>query len=316
MKIIYAEDILQDGFEQCKMTLHDDYEGVAIATLIRRCATETSQKSVLYIHGFNDYFFQAEMAHEFNNNGFNFYALDLRKYGRSYLPHQKLNDVRDLKKYYEEIISALEIIRAEGNEKVLLFGHSTGGLILTLFAKNYSNKKLFDGLILNSPFFEFNQKRLIKKCLPMVAFMGKYFPSLTVAGGFSEEYGKSIHKTYSGEWDYNLEWKPNVAPKVNLGWIRSIYKGQRELTKSIFINVPVLVMHSETSATDITSKDQIHTCDIILNVKDIDRIAHNIKGNVNIVSINGGLHDLILSVPVVRKNVYTAVFDWIKKQEL
>ncbi len=41
---------------------------------------QNTQKAVLYIHGFIDYFFQTEMAEQFNQHGYDFYALDLRKY--------------------------------------------------------------------------------------------------------------------------------------------------------------------------------------------------------------------------------------------
>ncbi|MFV0417986.1 MAG: alpha/beta hydrolase [Dysgonomonas sp.] len=313
MNNLYREDILKDNFEQRTITLKDDYEGKAIATLIRRLPDLQSSKAVLYIHGFNDYFFQAEMGVQFNKNGFNFYALDLRKYGRSHLSHQKLNDIRDLKTYYEEIKRALDIIHEEGNNEVILFGHSTGGLILTLFAKDFSNDQLFDGLILNSPFYELNERKLVKMLLPVVSFLGRLMPSITIAGGFSEEYGKSIHKLYSGEWDYNLEWKPILAPKINLGWLRAIYKAQTRLKKHFQIKKPVLILHSKKSITDIKDKRQVQTSDTILNVKDIDRVARNIQGNVDIISIDGGLHDLILSQKAVRENVYTTIFDWVKK---
>lgn len=313
MDNLYTEDILKNNFERLTITLNDDYEGKEIATLIRRLADLQASKAILYIHGFNDYFFQVEMATKFNEKGFNFYALDLRKYGRSYLPHQKLNDIRDLKAYYEEIENALHIIRAEGNKEVILFGHSTGGLILTLFAKDFSTSKLFDGLILNSPFYELNKGKFVKMLLPVVASLGKLIARATIAGGFSEEYGKSIHKLYSGEWDYNLEWKPILAPKINLGWLRAIYKAQKELKKHFPIEKPVLILHSEKSVTDMKDKRQVQTCDVILNVKDIDKIAHNIQGNVDIISIKGGLHDLTLSAEAVRKTVYSTIFDWIKK---
>ena len=107
----------------------------AVATLVRRRAGEESTRAVLYIHGFNDYFFQRELACRFNERGIHFYALDLRKYGRSWLPHQKFNDIRDLRAYFEEITIALEIIRQEGCQTTVLLGHSTGGLIITLYAK-------------------------------------------------------------------------------------------------------------------------------------------------------------------------------------
>lgn len=312
----YKEDILKDQFEVQTLKLRDDYEGMVTATLIRRLPESKSNKAVLYIHGFNDYFFQTEMACRFNDHGFNFYAIDLRKYGRSFLPHQKFNDIRNLKDYYEEILQSLDIIRSEGNKETLLFGHSTGGLIVTLFAKDHTDSKLFDGLILNSPFYEFNLAKRVKKLLPIVSFAGRFIPKVTIPGGFSEEYGKSIHKSYRGEWDYIQDWKPNLAPKINLGWLRAIHKAQNELRKAFYISKPILLLHSAESVADIKDMEQVSSRDAILNINDIERIAHNIKGDVEILSVKGGLHDLILSGAEVRNNVYNMIFDWIKRNKL
>lgn len=308
----YKEDILKNGFEQYTIPLKNDYEGKVVSTLIRRLSPD-SNKAVLYIHGFNDYFFQQEMATEFNRHGMNFYALDLRKYGRSYLPHQKFNDIRSLKDYYEEIKQGLNIIHNEGNKTVILCGHSTGGLLATLFIKDHLDKELFDGIILNSPFYEFNVPFYEKLLIPIASFIGKFFPRIKIPGGFSEEYGKSIHKDFYGEWDYILDWKPNIAPYVNLGWIRAIHQGQKMLRKTFNIEKPVLVLHSSHSVTDNKDRSQIQTMDAILNVSQIEHIARNIDGDVEIIPISGGLHDLILSRKDVRNHVYGVIFDWIKR---
>lgn len=313
--IKYKEDILKDGFEQYSIILKEDYEGEVISTLIRRLMPD-SDKAVLYIHGFNDYFFQKELAIEFNKYKLNFYALDLRKYGRSYLSHQKFNDIRNLRDYYEEILHALNIIRSEGNKEIILFGHSTGGLIVTLFAKDYPDNNLYDGIILNSPFYDFNLSSLEKKLLPTLSLLGKKFPTIKIPGGFSKAYGKSIHTDYDGEWDYKLSWKPNVAPHVNLGWIRAIYEAQKELKREFHIACPVLVMHSLHSITNEKDKNQIQTTDIILDVDKIHYIAQNIKGDVEIVAIKDGIHDLILSRKPVRKQVYNIIYDWLTRHNL
>lgn len=312
----YVEDILGNDFEQCKIELTDDYEGRAECTLIHRLSHSATDKAVLYIHGFNDYFFQAEMAFQYNDHNCNFYALDLRKYGRSFLPHQKFNDIRNLKDYYEEINLALDIIHYEGNKTVSLMGHSTGGLLITLFAKDNTRSKMFDGIILNSPFYEFNQSWLAKKLIPIASWLGKYFPTIRISGGFAKEYGEYLHKDFFGEWDYNLDWKPNIAPQVNLGWIRAIYQGQKELKRKFTILQPCLVLHSEHSTTDMNDPKLIQSSDTILNIEDIKRIAHNIGGNVEIVPIDGGLHDLILSEKDVRKNVYDIIWGWMTRNQL
>lgn len=312
----YQEDILKDDFEQTTIYLKDDYEGSAVATLVRRKSIKTSHKAILYIHGFNDYFFQSEMAKRFNEKGYNFYALDLRKYGRSHLMHQKFNDIRNLKSYYEEILEAISVIRQEDNQYIILLGHSTGGLILTLFAKDYSNTHLFDGLILNSPFYEFNLNTTVKKLLPFVSFLGRLFPKVKISGGFSHKYAESIHKDYFGEWDYNVLWKPNVAPKVNLGWIRAVFEAQQELKSPFVISEPVLVLHSKKSVGKLDDSELISSGDIILNIEDIKQIGNNIEGRTKIVAIDGGLHDLILSKKDVRDKVYLTIFNWLISEGL
>ena len=68
----YTPDILGKGFEQKTLNFPNDYEGTITATIIRKKAASPTHKAVLYIHGFNDYFFQAEMAEKFNKKGLTF----------------------------------------------------------------------------------------------------------------------------------------------------------------------------------------------------------------------------------------------------
>jgi alpha-beta hydrolase superfamily lysophospholipase len=84
----YQTDILGEDYQQLTLNFADDYDGKVVATLVRKKSAQATKKAVLYIHGFSDYFFQTEMAEQFNQHGYDFYALDLRKYGRSKLPHQ------------------------------------------------------------------------------------------------------------------------------------------------------------------------------------------------------------------------------------
>lgn len=305
-------DILGAEFEKMTIELADDYAGKASATLIRNVSEQTFDTAILYIHGFNDYFFQKEMATFFTKNRCNFFALDLRRYGRSYLADQKFNDIRDLKSYYEEILMAIDIIHNTGHKKILLMGHSTGGLIVTLFAKDYTAKGKFAGIILNSPFYDFNMSSwLLGKLIPLAATIGKILPSIPVAGALSKEYGESLHKDYNGEWDYILEWKPNTPPPISLGWLTAIRNGHRMLKKDFDISEPVLVLHSAATITNKFDQEQMHNMDAVLNIADIDRIARKMKGDVSIETVEGGMHDLILSRKEVRDKVYLKIEGWL-----
>lgn len=87
--------------------------------------------AVLYVHGYNDYFFQRELAEKTDSAGYAFFALDLHNYGRSLQPGDSLGRLRALSDYYPELDSSLARIRmALGPQtNIVLLGHSTGGLI-------------------------------------------------------------------------------------------------------------------------------------------------------------------------------------------
>ncbi len=103
-------DVLGAPYTSQTLTLEPDAEGEVVATLVHRPASAPSSKAVLHVHGFADYFFQTVAADFWVARGYDFYALDLRKYGRSLRPHQTPNYVDDLTTYYEELDRALAII--------------------------------------------------------------------------------------------------------------------------------------------------------------------------------------------------------------
>jgi len=58
---------------------------------------------VLYVHGYNDYFFQEELAEKSDSAGFAFFAIDLHYNGRSYREGDPRSDMRSVKEYYAEL---------------------------------------------------------------------------------------------------------------------------------------------------------------------------------------------------------------------
>ena len=311
----YQADVLGPDYQQLVLEFPDDYDGKVIATLVRKKAVQATTKAVLYIHGFIDYFFQTEMAEQFNQHGFDFYALDLRKYGRSRLGHQQLYNVRDLREYDAEISKSLEIIQQEGHDAVLLCGHSTGGLITTLYAAHFPDHPLIKGLWANSPFYDFNMSEFEKtKALPQLSKLGRLLPNLPMPSGLNPWYVPSIHCHYSGEWNFNLEWKLPKYPKVKLSFIRAIHEAQKEIHAGVTVTVPTLVMHSHQTTNPKKWGIEAQTSDVILNVDDIQKYAEKIQGDVRTQTIENGLHDLVLSSKTVREQVYQSLFAWIEEK--
>lgn len=313
----YQPDILGAGYEQATLHFPDDYEGPVTATLVRKKAPQSAGKAVLYIHGFIDYFFQTEMAEQFNQHGFDFYALDLRKYGRSILPHQKYYNVRNLAEYDAEITRALEIIGAEQHNAVLLCGHSTGGLTATLYAAHHPEHPLIKALWLNSPFYDFNMHPLKRAfALPHVSRLGKVFPNLQLPSELNPWYTASIHKALKGEWQFNLDWKKEAYPKVRLSFISAVFEAQKEIHRGVKIDVPVLVMHSHQTKNPRKWGKAAQSSDVILSVKHIRKYAKKIRGDVTIAEIKNGLHDLVLSEKAARSSVYRQLFSWLSSKGL
>ena len=129
--------------------------------------------AVLYLHGYNDYFFQKELGDSVVAHNYAFYALDLRRYGRSIKEGDKVFDIRKLDTYFEELDSIVSIIREDGNRTLTLMGHSTGGLIVSLYmAKHQTDNEFIKGIILNSPFLDMNLSKFQEKILvPFVTSM-------------------------------------------------------------------------------------------------------------------------------------------------
>lgn len=313
----YKPDVLGTGYEQLILNFPDDYDGKVIATLVRKKAAQTTHKAVLYIHGFIDYFFQKEMAEQFNQHGYDFYALDLRKYGRAHLPHQKYYYVLNLNEYDAEITEALKIIGQEGHSDVILAGHSTGGLTSTLYAAHHPNHPLIKALWCNSPFYDFNMPAWKKKlALPKLSALAKHFPKLQFPSELNKWYVTSLHKDLKGEWDFDLEWKKKTYPKVYLSFIRSIHEAQKEIHAGVQVNVPTLIMHSHKTTYPKKFNQDAQTSDVILEVKDMIKYGNKIQGDVAIMPIQNGLHDLVLSAPSVRAEVYQKLFTWLDQKNI
>ena len=87
------------------------------------------------VHGFNDYFFNKEYADWWVDRGYDFYAIDLRRYGRSMREWQTPNFVTDIREYFDDVDAAWgRITERDGHDHVVATAHSTGGLTLSPWA--------------------------------------------------------------------------------------------------------------------------------------------------------------------------------------
>ncbi|OLB66483.1 MAG: lysophospholipase [Actinobacteria bacterium 13_2_20CM_2_72_6] len=306
-------DILGDAYGRRTLELGSDDEGPVVATLISRPPSRPTGRAVLYVHGYVDYFFQTHVAEFFVDRGIHFYALDLRKYGRSLLPHQTPNFVRDISEYFPELDESVRIIREEeGHERLLVNAHSTGGLITALWAHRSRAERLVDAIFLNSPFFQFNVPWWTRQTVgPLSTAVARMRPYATIPRGLSEAYGHSIHADHRGEWKYDLAWKPLNGFPVRAGWLAAIRSAHARLHAGLDIQTPVLVACSSRSYRRATWSEAAMTADAVLDVEHIAGYASRLGRHVTIVRIDGGMHDLTLSSAPVRERVFAELDTWL-----
>jgi alpha-beta hydrolase superfamily lysophospholipase len=306
-------DLLGEPYERQTIDLGTDDEGPVTATLVRRRADNPDGRAVLYVHGFVDYFFHPHVADFFVAQGIDFYALDLRKYGRSLLPHQTPNFCLDLTDYYPELDEAVRIIREEdGHERLLINAHSTGCLVAALWAHDRRDAGVVDALFFNSPFFDMNVPWLVKTVTtPITVRMGKSRPYRIMPFGLNEVHGSSLHRDQHGEWDYNLEWKPLKGFPVRVGWLRAIHLGQKRLHAGLDIQVPILVASSTVSYKKARWSDLARSADSVLDIDHMAKWTPALGRHTTLVRIEGGLHDLALSAEPARKQLFAELERWL-----
>lgn len=301
-----------------QQTFHfaDDYDGKVISTLIYKECSNPSVRGVLYIHGYTDYFFQSHLAESFISNGYNFYALDLRKYGRSLLEGQHPNFCFSMQEYYHDIDRAIEFMVDHGNSDITLLGHSTGGLLSCLYAAKGRYSNLINRMVLNSPFFEFNVRGYQRYFeIPVASIVCRLLPFIHSKSNLPHHYGHSLHKEHQGEWRFDTRLKPLEGIPLYWSWLSAIRKAQHTLHKGLNLQIPILVMSSDRSYHGKKWSREVATSDSVLDVDDIKRYTPALGPRAQYITITDALHDIFLSRQEVRQMAEMEMFAWLDQNK-
>ena len=321
-----------------------------------RVAAPDAGVDVLYIHGWVDYFHQEHVADFFESLGARFYALDLRKYGRSLREHQKPGFIADLKTYDEEIEAALAVmghrfarlprrsesdlappgavpasraarpakvlargLRARGasssggkkQRQLVLLGHSTGGLVLALWASR--NPGRADALILNAPWLEFQTRSIGRKVLEApVRAQAALAPRSPIVNPDQGFYARTLSARLEGEWNYNEAWRPDRSWTPTPAWLAAVFAGHEAVAQGLGITVPIMVLISARSILPLRWSPELHDVDQVLNVPETVRRVPNLGSLVTLAKFEGALHDVFLSREPVRNAALNEVARWLR----
>lgn len=317
----WGTDILGEPFEALTLTLGADEEGPLVATLVRslppllaRITGALRDVDVLYVHGWSDYFFQADLARFWNGLGARFFALDLRKYGRSLRPGQTPGYVASLEAYDVDVAAALRAMGqradAASGRRLVLLGHSTGGLTLALWSARHPG--VAAALVLNSPWLELQSGALGRAALaPLAAARARIDPLGTqpvVDFGFYTRAQREIGTLP----DAPEGWRPERGFPTRPGWLNAILRGHASVAAGIEVGCPVLVALSARSSPPLAWRADMTRTDSVLVVDDIARAATRLGRLVTIARIEDAVHDVFLSAPGPRAAAYATVERWMR----
>jgi alpha-beta hydrolase superfamily lysophospholipase len=278
------------------------------AALIRRDGVPRSV-AVLYVHGWNDYFFHTHVGDHFAALGTSFYALDLRRCGRSLRDRQYAGYVADLDDYAVELDLATSAILAEHDELIVM-AHSTGGLTAALWAD--ANPGRVAALILNSPWLDLQGSWVLRSLAAgLIGQLGTRHPTAVIPLPEQVRYAKSLHAKYGGEWNYDLRLKSEVPVPIRVGWVAAVLKGHERVAAGLDIDCPVLVLSSKRSDFKLRWDASLRRADTVLDVDQIAARAGRLGDVVTLVRIRDGVHDLTLSTEPVRRQLWAEIDRWL-----
>ena len=320
----WQPDVLGEPFQQLTLALGDDDEGPVVATLVRSLSHQPwwrlrrpalEDVDVLYVHGWSDYFFQRSLAKYWTDRGADFYALDLRKYGRSLRSGQTPGFITDLDSYDDDIAAALAAMGrpldgSAHERRLVLIGHSTGGLVLSLWAGRHQGE--VDAVILNSPWLEFQLSALTRVAVaPVVGLQARLRPFETLPQVDFGFYTRAQREARGSDLDVRPEWRPEQSWDVHSAWLNAILAGHARVALGLEIDAPVCTLLSARSAVPTRWSDELTRADSVLVVDDIARASLKLGASVTVERIPGALHDVFLSRADARDIAYERLDRWV-----
>lgn len=306
-------DVLGAPYTRRDIVVGDRWDPLTVATLVRRGEPSAPRAVILWLHGYNDYFFHRHTADEFAAHGYGFFALDLRRYGRSLRPGQLVHFVTDLADYYAELDASIGIIRQlHPDVPLILMGHSTGGLVATLYAYDRAPLNWVDGLVLNSPWLGMREDDLMMTLLTnSVHASGAANPTAALPLPRYGVYSQTLHRTLSGEWDYDMEVKNPRTPPIRIGWLSAICRGHARVAAEVSLNVPTLVLQSSASGRYRQVCEEAYTRDVVLDTEIMAIRAADLGSRVQLHQVPNAMHDVFLSRQEPRELAAKLVVDWL-----
>lgn len=281
----------------------------------------------LAVHGWNDYFYQTELARYVDSIGGAFYAVDLRKYGRSLREGQTFGYIRDFDEYDDELHICRDLIYGELGPKIplVLYGHSTGGLACALWADRHPGAA--DGLVLNSPWLEYHGSTGMRQAgAPVVEILARTSPTFVLPTAEDDFYQRALtawrpnpdaeavpgHEGsddpfWTTGWNPKPEFRTGSGAPVRPGWLSAVLNGHTRVAAGLDVECPILVLTSARSLTGNTWSEDFRAVDSVLDVKQIWKRVPELGSHTTLVKLDDAVHDVTFSRREVRERAFEEI---------
>ena len=281
----------------------------------------------LAVHGWNDYFYQTELARYVDSIGGAFYAVDLRKYGRSLREGQTFGYIRNFDEYDDELHICHDLIYEELGPKIplVLYGHSTGGLACALWADRHPGAA--DGLVLNSPWLEYHGSTGMRQAgAPVVEVLARASPTVVLPTAEDDFYQRALtawrpdpdaeavpgHEGsddpfWTTGWNPNPEFRTGSGAPVRPGWLSAVLNGHARVAAGLDVGCPILVLTSARSLTGNSWSEDFRAVDSVLDVKQIWKRVPELGSHTTLVKLDDAVHDVTFSRREVRERAFEEI---------
>ena len=281
----------------------------------------------LAVHGWNDYFYQTELARYVDSIGGAFYAVDLRKYGRSLREGQTFGYIRNFDEYDDELHICHDLIYEELGPKIplVLYGHSTGGLACALWADRHPGAA--DGLVLNSPWLEYHGSTGMRQAgAPVVEVLARTSPTVVLPTAEDDFYQRALtawrpdpdaeavpgHEGsddpfWTTGWNPNPEFRTGSGAPVRPGWLSAVLNGHARVAAGLDVGCPILVLTSARSLTRNAWSEDFRAVDSVLDVKQIWKRVPELGSHTTLVKLDDAVHDVTFSRREVRERAFDEI---------
>jgi alpha-beta hydrolase superfamily lysophospholipase len=249
-------------------------------------------KALVWIPGRNDYFYHTHVLKHVLDAGYDLFAVDFRRCGRAKNQGDKAHYTSSFEEYESDMDLALHYICGlKDYSNMTLYGHSTGGLFAIYYLNVGKQRSLFDRLLLNSPFFDWNHgyKEIILENVGCIPFLWKWFGGFAFKDTYELQEGGGVN-LYTLKIAYNFrkacpdemidfDLKSTVDLPVYAGWVREISRVQSLLQKGhLKLSIPICLIYGGQ--------------DTVLDPADMDRFT--IGKEVSMHYIDFAPHDVFV----------------------